>query len=223
MEVEVVYFLSRPIEIMGYRPSLSTLLTCGLLAGPLFVLSFWLQGLLRADYDPLRHPVSSLAIGTTGWVQSLTFLVCGVLTLAFAVGLWRLHESRWGPILVGLIGVGFLGAGLFTTDPISGYPPGTPDQLTQYTASGALHQLFSAFFFLGLPVACFVYARHLPRSWAIYSVLSGITFLIAFALAAAGFSQNPTFAAYGGLWQRISILIGLGWLTMLAWRVRSLL
>jgi hypothetical protein len=49
MEVEVVYFPSRPIEIMGYRPRLSTLLGCGLLAGPLFVLSFWLQGLVRPD------------------------------------------------------------------------------------------------------------------------------------------------------------------------------
>src|SRR4051794_41522720 len=137
MEVEVVYFLSRPIEIMGYRPSLSTLLTCGLLAGPLFVLSFWLQGLLRADYDPLRHPVSSLAIGTTGWVQSLTFLVCGGLTLAFARGLWRLHESRWGPILVCPIGAGVLGAGPFNTAPIPCHPPPTPDQLTPHTPSPA--------------------------------------------------------------------------------------
>src|SRR5580765_7699403 len=108
MEVEVVYFPSRPIEIMGYRPRLSTLLGCGLLAGPLFVLSFWLQGLVRPDYDPLRHPVSSLAIGSAGWVQSLTFLVCGALTVAFAVGLWRLGDSRSGAILVGLIGVGFV-------------------------------------------------------------------------------------------------------------------
>jgi hypothetical membrane protein len=206
---------------MGYRPRLSTLLACGLLAGPLFVLAFWLQGLLRPDYSPLRHPVSSLAIGPAGWVQSLTFLVCGALTVAFAIGLWQLRTSRWGPILVGLIGVGFLGAGLFTTDPISGYPPGTPDQLTQYTPAGALHQFFSAFFFLGLPIACFVYARHLPRNWAIYSVLSGVAFLGAFVLAAQGFSQTPAFAPYGGLWQRVAILIGLGWLTALAWQVRS--
>jgi hypothetical protein len=185
-------------------------------AGPLFVLVFLVEGALRPAYNPLRHPVSSLAIGDGGWLQSLNFLVTGALTIAFAVGLRRLGTSRWGPLLIAAIGVGFIGAGLFTADPISGYPPGTPDRLTQYTVSGALHQFFSALFFFGLPLACFVYARHLPRGWAIYSVLSGMAFLINFVLAGAGFSQNVALVDYGGLYQRVSIVIGEAWLTALA-------
>jgi hypothetical membrane protein len=208
---------------MGYVREMSSLdaatrrlLWCGVIAGPLFVLVWLIEGFVRPDYSPLRHPVSSLSLGDGGWVQSLTFLVCGALTLAFAVGLWRLRESRWGPILVGLIGLGFIGAGLFATDPIGGYPPGTPDRLTTYTMSGALHQAFSALFFLGLPIACFVYARSLPRAWAVYSILSGIAFLITFVLAAMGFAQTPPFEPYGGLFQRLSIVIGEAWLTALA-------
>jgi hypothetical protein len=44
-----------------------TLLACGVIAGPLFVLVFVVEGATRADYDPLRHPVSSLALGYWGW------------------------------------------------------------------------------------------------------------------------------------------------------------
>ena len=43
-----------------------TLLACGAIAGLLFVLVFLLEGATRANYDPLRHPVSSLALGDYG-------------------------------------------------------------------------------------------------------------------------------------------------------------
>ena len=69
-----------------------TLLACGAIAGLLFVLVFLLEGATRADYDPLRHPVSSLALGDYGWVQSANFVVAGLLTLAFSVGLRRVFR-----------------------------------------------------------------------------------------------------------------------------------
>ncbi|MEU4608159.1 DUF998 domain-containing protein [Kribbella sp. NPDC023972] len=66
------------------------LVSCGLVAGPLFVVTFLVQGTLKGSgYDALRHPVSSLALGDHGWVQTANFLICGLLTIAFAVGLWR--------------------------------------------------------------------------------------------------------------------------------------
>lgn len=69
-----------------------TLLACGAIAGLLFVLVFLLEGATRANYDPLRHPVSSLALGDYGWVQSANFVVAGLLTLAFSVGLRRVFR-----------------------------------------------------------------------------------------------------------------------------------
>ena len=58
-----------------------TLLACGAIAGPLFVFAFLIEGATRADYDPLRQPVSSLALGDQGWTQSANFLVTGLLML----------------------------------------------------------------------------------------------------------------------------------------------
>src|SRR5215218_3475983 len=65
------------------------LLVCGAIAGPLFVVGFLFIGATRANYDLLRHPVSSLALGDYGWVQSANFVVTGLLTLALSVGLQR--------------------------------------------------------------------------------------------------------------------------------------
>ena len=64
-------------------------LACGVIAGPLFVVAFLFEGATRANYDPLRHPVSSLALGDYGWVQSANFIFAGLLRLAFSVGLRR--------------------------------------------------------------------------------------------------------------------------------------
>ncbi len=139
------------------------LLRCGMLAGPLFIVTFLIEGLARPDYNPLRHPVSSLALGPNGWIQMANFMVAGVLYLALATGvlLARREQTvgpRSGAILIGAVGVGLLGSGAFITDPVSGYPPGTPDLLTSYTTSGALHDAFSVPVFLGLPAAAVTYA-----------------------------------------------------------------
>jgi hypothetical protein len=200
------------------------LLACGAIAGPVFTLVWLAAGAARADYDPLRHPISSLAIGEQGWTQTASFFVTGLLVLAFAVGLRRRLSgpggSRWGPRLIGLMAIGLLGAGLFVTDPLNGYPPGTPDFSLEYTLTGRLHRLFSAFVFLGLPGACFVFARFFNRSgrrgWALYSVVTGIAFIVLFVITSAGFAQAAGLADVAGLFQRITLTVGWAWVTALA-------
>ncbi|MEU4835899.1 DUF998 domain-containing protein [Streptosporangium sp. NPDC023615] len=122
---------------------------CGLAAGPLFVLSVLVQGAVRDGYDPLRHPVSSLALGEHGWVQSATFIVAGVLTCVFAsmlpAGLRDGPGRRWGPVLIAGWALGLIGAGL----------------------------------------------------------------------SSLAFAQNPTVVDFGGLFQRLMIIVGWVWLTLL--------
>lgn len=203
---------------------MKVLCTCGVLAGPLFVVAFLIQGAVKpGGYDALRHPVSSLALGPYGWVQTAVFLVCGLLTVAFAAGLARLAGVRRkiGAVLVGLWGAGLVGAGLFVTDPVSGYPAGTPDLLVDYTTAGILHDLFSVPAFFSLAVATFVLAAGSGGGWAAYSVLSGLAFLGFFFLSGVGFQQDPALVDTAGLWQRLSLLTGWTWLTLLAWRARA--
>jgi hypothetical protein len=196
------------------------LLFCGVATGPLFTAVYLLAGALRPGYNSLRHPVSSLGLGRTGWVQVANFLGCGaLLSPAFAVGLWREGPSHWGAVLIGLWAVGLLGAGIFRTDPVRGYPLGTPDRIEHPTRAGALHDAFSLAAFLGLIAACFVYAPYGSAGWTAYSIASGVLFAGVMGWSSAVFSGSPRLAGFGGLLQRAALVIGCAWLTVLALRV----
>jgi hypothetical protein len=197
------------------------LLVCGALAGPLFVTTF--LGASRPDYDPLRHSISTLALGEDGWIQRLNFIVAAVLTLAFAVGVRRVlwpQGASWGLLLIGLWAVGLLGAGIFLTDPTAGYPPGTPAKLPDPSMHGSLHNLAAGLGFPALVAACLVFARRFAargqRGWALYSTVSGIVLFVLTVLAGYGFPRTEGLGEFGGLFQRIAVVCGWGWLTALA-------
>lgn len=213
-------------------PTTRLLLGCGVVAGPVFTVAWIVLGSTRSSYDPLRHPISSLALGDLGWTQVVNLLIAGLLTLAFAFGLRRafrlLEGLSWPSLVVGAIGVGLLGSGLFVADPLSGYPPGTPNIPEQWSLIGRLHRLFSALVFFGFPIACIRFAKLFrrwgERRWSIYSMLSGVAFIAFFIVAVVGFAQVDGFVRYGGLFQRITITVGFAWLTLLAvylWRGES--
>ena len=199
------------------------LLICGALAGPFFTILWFITGLNRANYDPMRHPISSLSIGEFGWTQVTNFIITGVLTLALAFGLRSALGSRggskWGVIWMTAIGIGFIGAALFVADAMNGYPPGTPLLLMQPTVVGRLHRLFSALVFFGIPGAAFslggLFAKNGERTWATYSRGTAIAFIVMFVLTSIGFAQVEPLVKYAGLLQRITLLIGLTWMTLL--------
>lgn len=202
-------------------------LLAGLVAGPLFVATFLIEGSFRDGYDPMRHPISSLALGPTGWIQIANFLVAGALTLVFAVGLRRSLKpgpgAAVGPVTVAGWGVGLIGAGIFLADPVSGYPTGTPASPDPPSWHGTLHDLaFSlpgfACFATAMLVFVLAFARRRAPWWAIYSALSGIAFLVLLFLSNAGFSQDPRWVSTAGLLQRLTVGVGWLWLTLLAAR-----
>jgi hypothetical protein len=198
------------------------LLVCGAMAGPFFTIAWFIEGLTRANYVPMWHPISALSLGEFGWTQITNFTVTGILTLALAFGLWKALRSDggslWAPILISIAAIGFLGTALFATDPLNSYPPGTPDILLPPTVRGSLHVFFASFIF-GLPAACFVLARYFDgqgeRTWAIYSRVSAIAFIILYLITIAGFLQADGLVNYAGLLQRISLTIILAWMTLL--------
>lgn len=200
------------------------LLVCGAVAGPLFLSAALISGALRADYDPVRHPISSLALGEHGWTQTANFLLAGVLFLLYALGVRAAltpGRGRLGmPLLVAAWGIGLLGSGVFTTDPVSGYPPGSPDLLAETTTSGALHDASALPVFLGFPVLCLVaawrFAGERRVGWTVYTLVSGTAFTAAFVLSGIAFGQAPGLVGVGGLLQRATVGIGLAWMASLA-------
>jgi len=109
---------------------------------------------------------------------------------------------------------------VFTTDPVSGYPPGTPGALTHPTRTGIAHNLAAVPVFVGLPAAALASGWRSCRAgrhrFGLYSAGTAVTMLTAMALAGAGFGQAPRLVSLGGLFQRASIITGFAWLTALS-------
>jgi hypothetical protein len=173
--------LARPLATRG--TSIRALLTCGILAGPLFVGGSVLHGALRDGFDIARHGVSLLLLGRYGWIQLALFEVAGLLALAAAVGARRvLYSGRartWGPLLICGFGLGLIIGGLFAPDPAFGFPPGTPDTMAPaMSASGGLHALGFFVSMLSLIAGSFVFARRFvataQRGLAVLSVACGV-------------------------------------------------
>ena len=207
------------------------LLAGGAIGPVLFVVAFLIEGMIRSDYDAVRVFVSQLSLGVQGWLQIANFVVSGLLIIAFAAGLRRVMAtgpaSRWGPRMVGVVGFGFVIAGIFVTDPALGYPPGTPPGLTLSPSwHGSVHLIGALFVFGGLPIACFVFARRFraasDRSWRLYTIASGIGMLAFFVTANLAANGAAGLGDVAGLLQRVAAVIGLGWMAVLAaWLVRS--
>lgn len=89
------------------------------IAGPvLFTLTFVGQELARMEeYSPLAEQVSALEAGPNGWIQQLNFVLFGILTMVFAVGLHQgLRPMRLGvigPALFFVTGIAAIMAGVF--------------------------------------------------------------------------------------------------------------
>ena len=90
----------------------------GLIGPVLFTLIWLAQELFRIDeYSPIKEPVSALAAGPNGWIQSVNFAVFGVLTIAFAAGVFAVSRSSKagvvGSSLFVVSGLGLLMAAAF--------------------------------------------------------------------------------------------------------------
>jgi Protein of unknown function (DUF998) len=177
----------RAAQRMPAQSTTEKLLTCGLIAGPLFVVVALVQALTIPGFQISRHAVSLLETGPFGGVQIANFLVSGALLVGFAVGVRRVLRGQpgavWAPALLGVCGLGFIGGAVFHPDPGLGFPPGTPDVIpTTMTPHAVLHMVSGSLAFLALIVVCFVLARTFAarqqRSQATTLRVAGVIFAV---------------------------------------------
>lgn len=200
-----------------------SLLTAGVIAGPLYIVVGLAQALTRPGFDITRHALSLLSNGDLGWIQISNFLVSGLLVIAAALGIRRAIEGRgkiWGTLLIGLYGLSLIGAGIFKADPALGFPIGTPEGATTMSTSGMLHFMAGGFGFLALIAACFVFARRFAslgeQGWAAYSIFTGIVFLASFIGISSG-SGNSLIIL--GFW--IGVILAWTWISLLSRRLMA--
>jgi uncharacterized protein DUF998 len=208
-------------------PAAARLLLLGGAVGPvLFVIVVFIEGATRPGYNQLRNYVSDLSLSGFGWMQVVNFVVCGLLCLAFTVG-FRLNMGSSclmtvATILFGVFSVCLIVAGLFSTDPHLGYPPGVPAGRT--TTHGTIHGIAGLLDFVSIAAVAilmgFYFAREQSwRRWSAPSILIGVLILMLFVI----FNVTATMDITGdwpnaptGLVQRVAIVLGWGWLAAVA-------
>jgi len=177
----------------------------GVIGPVLFTLTWIAQELFRIEeYSPIKEPVSALAAGPNGWVQSLNFLVFGALTALFAVGLFRATRATRagavGSLLFLVSGAGlFLAAAFPLREDAAGvtYDPGGHfiAGLTFFTSSG-----------LALLVISFGLAGRAPRLVLPVRV-SGILILLSNpVMAILVIPDDAPLHDWAGLAQRVLVL-----------------
>lgn len=201
-----------------------TLLACGAIAGPLYVVVGLLEILFRKGFDARRHALSLMSNGDFGWIQVASFMLSGLLVIAGALGIRRALRGSpaglWGPLLLGVYGLGLIGAGAFVADPMDGFPPGTPPGPPAVpTWHGSLHFIAGGIGFLALIAGCFVFARRFAilrqSAWMAYSLATGLLFLAGFMAIASGSKQPWIVSAFTA-----AVVLAWTWLTALPLRLR---
>jgi len=186
------------------------LLTCGLVGAVLFVATFLIDGATRPGYRPLYHPVSALALGSRGWVQTSNFIVTGLLMIAAAAGTREALDVTIGPVLLALFGVALVVSGVFTMDPMRGYPPGTePGTPAVLSRRQKVHDIFGFVVFSSLAGAVLAFAFALEGGWRTYSFATAASIVVLIVVFATAWERD---SPRMGLLQRLMILVGWTWI-----------
>jgi hypothetical membrane protein len=167
-------------------------------------------GAVTPGYDAMSRMGSELSLGPLGWVMIANFIGLGLTEVAFGVTLFRAvgpaFAGRLGAAMVTLVGIAFLDAGVFVTDPMG----------AQATTHGVLHVLAAVvIFFLAVPIGGLAMAWRCRRQHG-YAAYSALTAIATPLLLVATFLSGDV----EGLMERVVIGVALVWLTVLAWRTR---
>ncbi len=182
------------------------------IAGPLIlVVGDLAASLSTPNYSMISNSISSLALTPLGWLQTVGFLVMGLLVEVFVAGLFfnirRARGFRLGIGLLVCLGFGLLLIGAFRMDP-AGWPS---------TIEGTIHSATAYALSLLFPIAILLLAPSLKSdpNWKgtfVYTLVAGV---LALALT-MGLLWLPDRMGWFGLYQRIVVANVIIWVEVIA-------
>lgn len=161
-------------------------------------------------YSPIRDTVSSLALTSIGWLQSICFLAMALLLEIFVAGLFFSIRRARG-FYAGIVLLALCGFVLMLIATFHMRAPGDP-----HTIDGTIHTIASYGLGLLFPIAILSFAPSLKNTpdWKnifVYTLIAGI---LAFGLIIGAFFAEQT--GWFGLYERIIILNALIWVVVVA-------
>lgn len=195
-----------------------TVLTFGMLVGPFYVALGVAQGLVRDGFSFARHPLSVLANGPGGWVQTANLALSGLMVIAAVMGIARVapHGSRALRGALVVYALGMIVAAIFPADPMDGFPPGTPLGVpTTVSPTGLVHFAAGAVTFLAMAIACWAGARTMAkraeRGLSRLSLLAGFVVFLGFF---GGSALASSVGGVAGIW--VAVVVGWAWLAIVS-------
>ena len=194
------------------------LLRWGTIAGPFYLTLGVGQGLLREGFSFERHPLSVLANGSSGWIQTANFALAGLMVIAAVAGFRRLQAPAPGAWtwFLGAYGMGMILAAIFPADPVDGFPPGTPEGFpSSISTTGLIHFIVGALTFtlLGISGLCAAWAM---RRWA--ASLAGLSLFSGVSVLGGFFGGIALPIGVAGIW--FAVIVGWLWLMVLSLRLK---
>jgi hypothetical protein len=182
------------------------------IAGPLIlVVGDLAASLSTPNYSMISDSISSLALTRLGWLQTVGFLMMGLLMEVFVAGLFfNIRRARGFHLGIGLLvclGFGLLLIGAFRMD-----PAGLPS-----TIEGAIHSATAYALSLLFPIAILLLAPSLKSdaSWKGTFVYTLVASVLALALT-MGLLWLPDRMGWFGLYQRIIVANVIIWVEVIA-------
>lgn len=211
-----------PASSKPWRKQVIRWLALGGVVGPIPFLSvLTILGFLRPGYSQISQAGSDLGIGPNAWIQNLSFLITGLLLIAFAIGFFlgmdQILQKGWRLtclVLLTLAGGGFIFAGIFTEAP----------------ATVMLHWVLGFLLaFLSPIVVCVIVGRqwrHVSewRGYGRYSMFTALGVVAFILLSYAFFIPGSPLSGLqvGGLVERVLLLVVFVWYVIIGWRLFTL-
>jgi hypothetical protein len=181
-------------------------------AGPLVLaVTDITAAITNPSYSLVRDSISSLALTSIGWLQTIGFLAIGLLVEIYVAGLlFNVKGVRGFRVSIGMLvffGFGLLLIGAFRTDPVGG-----PD-----TIDGTIHSVVATGAFWLFPIAAFVIAPSLRRdpNWRNIYVYTLVAGALGIGLVLwLGFL--PDESGYFGLLERLLVANMIAWVEVTA-------
>lgn len=200
-------------------------LLCGLVAPVLWAAMIVITGELRPGFDHVVQYISELGERGSSTEMPMRyggFVTTGLMHIAYALAFYvtvkRATQRPWLTLLValliGLNGLGRIGAGIFACEPGCAAPDVLAQRLHSQSATVAFLAIAGATL---LGAILFRNARRL-RSLSAYSLLSGTAGLIFLALMSASEATH----AHTGLFERLASGVLTLWVFVTALRLRRI-
>lgn len=173
----------------------------------LFLINAIALGIITPNYSNRTMAISQLVHGKFGYLQTVNFILCGLLSLVLAIYVHRLNYATVDKMLVTVgaitFGLCLVLVGLFPTDKIG-----------ESTTVGKIHSIVFISSVLIQGILQIIFAlRHLSEGMGIYLLVSGVITLVGLVLM----SLTPNIR---GIAQRSLVLAIALWITSATLRLR---